>query len=451
MHTAAHSSDTVRRRSAALPGGDNPYLNLIAPSGLRKSALLEVLIGMAIALGLAYMLWPDDPLLIDSAYPWLWLLATIFALRYGALLGVLAGMCILVAWWLLYSPTLASAPTLLFTGGMIQLVVAGHFSDLWMGRLRRFEGTNEYLDDRLGSLINNHYLLRASHEHLEREMLGSPVTLRDAVTHLREVALASDDKHDFPGAQQFLEYAATVCRVDQAAIFRVSQGKVQAGVIASVGGDFELAVNDPLLLACLESHQLTHLRSPDAEHSDYIACVPIITVEKGLIAVLVVRVMPFLATNTENLQLLRTLANYFVDGLSHAALIKSVQQHVHTCPDEFALELGRVARMTHEAGIPSTLMVFKFPLDSAFEPAIDLLRHERRSLDVIWTHPSDKALIVVMLLPLTDTLGAHGYRLGIQHQCEAKLGLDLDGNDVRIETVSVPAEAPGSALCRLLD
>jgi hypothetical protein len=450
MSTATLAPDTGRRRAADYAGRESRYLTIVAPNGLRKSAILEVLIGMVVALALAYMLQPSDPLLIESPYPWLWLLATIFALRYGALLGVLAGLCIMAAGWLLYDPAQYSVPTLLFAGGMIQLVVAGHCSDLWIGRLRRLNDANDYLDDRLSSLITNHYLLRVSHEHMEREMLGRPVTLRDAVAQLREAARANEDTHDFPGAQPLLEYAATVCRVDQAAIFRVTEGDVDPTALASVGADFVLELYDPLLVACLESRQLTHLRSPDSENSAYIACVPIIANEIGLIAVLVVRGMPFLALNTDNLQLLRTLSNYYVDGLSQTTLVKGIHQHVPACPEEFALELGRVARMKNEAGIPSTLMSFEFPPDAPFKFAIDFLRSERRTLDLVWAYATDQALIVFVLLPLTDTLGAHGYRLRMQRQCQAKLGLDLDGSDVRIDAVAVPAEAPGLALHRLL-
>lgn len=451
MNTAIQSSDTGRHSAAMFGGRESRYLSIIVPNGLGKWATLEVLVGMAVAIGLGYVLHPTDPLLMDSAYPWPWLLATIFALRYGALLGVLGGLCIMTAWWLLYTPPLFTIPTVLFTGGMIQLVVAGHCSDLWMGRLRRMKGTNDYLDDRLSSLISNHYLLRASHEEMEKEMVGRPVTLRSAVAHLREHIHASEDKHGFPGAQQLLEYAATVCSVDQAAIFRVIGDDVHPIAIAAIGNDFPLVPDDSLLVASLESQQLTHLRTPDTEHSEYIACVPIIAIEQGLIAVLVVRSMPFLAVNTDNLQLLRTLSNYFVDGLSHASLVRGIQQHVRECPDEFALELARVARMANEAGIPSTLIAFHFPLDSGFESAADILHSERGTLDFTWTHASGKALTVVMLLPLTDTLAAHRYRLRIQHQCETKLGIDLDGTEVCVETVAVPAEAPGLALYRLLN
>ena len=157
MNTATLVPDTGRRRATDYAGRESRYLTIVAPNGLRKSAVVEVLIGMAVALGLAYMLRPGDPLLIDSPYPWLWLLATIFALRYGALLGVLAGLCIIASGWLLYDPAQYPVPTLLFAGGMMQLVIAGHCSDLWIGRLRRLNDANDYLDDRLNSLITNHY------------------------------------------------------------------------------------------------------------------------------------------------------------------------------------------------------------------------------------------------------------------------------------------------------
>ncbi len=450
MNTVTLSTDTGRRTTADSAGRESRYLAIVAPNGLRGFAVVEVLVGMAVALGLSYVLRPGDPLLIDSPYPWLWLLATIFALRYGALLGVVAGLCILAAAWLLYDPAKYPIPTVLFAGGMIQLVVAGHCSDLWIGRLRRLSAANDYLDDRLGSLITSHYLLRASHEHMEREMLGRPVTLRDAVAQLREAGRAMQGSEEAPGMQQLLEYAASVCSVDQAAIFRATGDGLAADALASIGADFPLEPEDSLLVACLETHQLTHLRSPDCQSSAYIACVPIVAHDRGLVAVLVVRSMPFLALTTENLQLLRTLSNYYVDGWSQTASVKGIRQHVPACPDEFALELGRLARVSDEAGIPSTLMAFRFPQAAAYQSAIDILRSERRSLDLIWVHASDQASIVFVLLPLTDTLAAHAYRLRMQRECQVRLGLDLDGMGVRVDALAVPVQAPGLALRHLL-
>ncbi|UYO93591.1 PelD GGDEF domain-containing protein [Pollutimonas sp. M17] len=450
MSTVILPQDSGRRVAADHARRESRYLAIVAPNGLRSFAVLEVVTGMAAALGLAYILRPDDPLLIGSPYPWLWLLATIFALRYGALLGVLSGLCIVAAAWLFHDAAQYPMPTVLLAGGMIQLVVVGHCSDVWVGRLRRLNAANDYLGERLGSLITNHYLLRASHEHMEREMLGRSVTLRDAIAQLRKASRANLDGQDVPGMQQLLDYAACVSSVDHAAIYRMTDKGLSPDALASIGPNFPLDLDDPLLRACLESHQLTHLRSPDGESSTYVACVPLIANERGLIAVLVVRGMPFLALNTDNLQLLRALLNYYVDGLAHTAVVKDIQQHVPTCPEEFALELGRLARLTNEAGIPSTLMAFEFSRDALSEPVMDILRSERRTLDLIWLHATEQTSIVFVLLPLTDTVRAQGCRLRVKRQCQDRLALDLDAMDVHIDIVAVPAQAPGLALRRLL-
>src|SRR5690606_29064538 len=112
-------------------------------------------------------------------------------------------------------------PTMLFVGGMAQLVIAGHFADIWSARGRRLKAMNTYLDDSLVSITNNHYLLRVSHERLERDILAKPFTLRDAIEHVRSLPVASGENATLPNADAILAFVANGCQISQASIFPV--------------------------------------------------------------------------------------------------------------------------------------------------------------------------------------------------------------------------------------
>src|SRR3546814_452150 len=137
---------------------------------------------MALIMGLSYLSHPSDPLCLNSYFPWVGLAAMIAALRYGTLFGVVAGLCMMAGWRLLYGEADgAGFPVMFFAGVLIQVVIAGYFRDTWASRAKRVGNTNQYLNDRLASITNNHYLLRISHDRLEKDLLSRPSTLRHAI------------------------------------------------------------------------------------------------------------------------------------------------------------------------------------------------------------------------------------------------------------------------------
>src|SRR5690606_19383549 len=154
---------------------------MLAPLMVRPYAVIEVLVGMGLIFACSYLLRPQDPLFMESEFPWLWLPATVFALRYGAILGALAGLSVAAAWiWCCVLSTGDYSPIAQSGGVMALLVVVGHFCDLWEARTRRLKALNTYLGESLRSLTSHHSLLKLSHQRLERDSLTKPLTLRDA-------------------------------------------------------------------------------------------------------------------------------------------------------------------------------------------------------------------------------------------------------------------------------
>ena len=56
-----------------------------APKQYSRQAVYEVLVFTVGSILLAAWSHPDDPLLTRLAFPWLWLVCTVLALRYGTL------------------------------------------------------------------------------------------------------------------------------------------------------------------------------------------------------------------------------------------------------------------------------------------------------------------------------------------------------------------------------
>nr|MBF0686127.1 GAF domain-containing protein [Pseudomonas sp.] len=370
---------------------------LLAPAVTRPSAVIEVISGMALVFACCRFLRPTDPLLLGIDFPWIWLVATVFALRYGALLGVLAGFCVIADWFVFYGNAGGTSfPIMLFMGGLAQLIIAGHFCDLWVGRLTRLRVLSSHQDERLASITTNHYLLRISHDRLEREILSKPFTLRDALEHVRSLPTSADDKAVLPNADAILQLAASACQIAQASIFAGPADRLGRQPVASVGEPFEIEIEDPLLRQCLDRSSLAHLRQTGDMQSAYLVCAPIMTASGRMMGVLAVRQMSFLALNAENLQLLLVLLNYYAGGVEQRALVAPIQHSLPRCPYDFSLELARLARIRQSSGVGSAMVGLVFPRSSLGDLLVHRLREEHRSPDLLWTYELEHVRVLVV-------------------------------------------------------
>ncbi|APD11235.1 hypothetical protein UC34_11445 [Pandoraea vervacti] len=445
------------RRSQPL-GNLGRWGKRVAPAVTSPFALLEVLNLTLIAVLIAWRLRPGDPLLLSTQFPWLWLVTLIGALRYGSLAGAVSGALLIVAWHVLCGPAFGPFPMAHFAGGMTMALVAGHFCDIWSHRAKRSQGINAYYSDRLVAITHNHYLLRVSHERLERDLLARPLTLRDALTRLRDLTVRrSADAQGAPGglpnAQAMLEFAALTCQIEVASMFAVKGGRLVSTPIARVGEGFEPDADDPLIRDCIQEGALAHVKADDAtaDGSPYLACAPLLDADGTLLCVLIVRRMPFLALNHDNLQLLLVLLAYYAHGVAHQPLVAGVRASVPQAPYDFALELGRLARLKRASGIESSLVALSFPRgargDSLFEQTV----RQRRALDALWTMSTPRTQIAIALMPITDEHGIDGYLMRVEALLRQQYDVDFQSGHIAVHTARIDAETPGDGLRKLME
>lgn len=487
MNTATAQSGAAGSK----PRHSNPFGNLgavrrlVAPAVTRPFAIVETVVFMLVLLGLCWVFDRADPLLLNSGFPWLWFAPFIIGLRYGTLPGLLASAMTVAAWYLLGAYHGAAWPTMFFTGGLLQTIVAGHFGDTWGHRAARASTINDYLNDRLVAITNSHYLMRLSHERLEKDLLSRPTTLRDSITELRRLsvlgegatqgAVAADAANaalqapasgdaaaqatrpsaplrDLPGVHGLLEFVAQVCQIEVAALFPVRNGRVGTQAAARVGDDFAFAPDDELVAHAISTMSVAHLKSEDipAAQSQYQVCAPLVSADGQLLAVLVIKRMPFLSLNFDNLQLLLVLLGYYADGVEHAGLVAGILETVPGCPYDFALDLGRLTRLRRDAGIASSMVALVFPRDEAGDSLFEHVIRRRRALDLMWPVQTASQSVLVNLMPATDTTGIDGYLARIESSLSAQFNLDLESARVGVHTLHLGSMEPGLALQRLL-
>ncbi|MGS1035153.1 PelD GGDEF domain-containing protein [Burkholderia glumae] len=457
MQSAADASKT---RSSSALGRLGPMRRFIAPAVTRPFAIVEAVAFVMLALAVSRLCSPHDPLLLQAGFPWLWFPPMIVALRYGTLLGLLGGALMVAAWKLGYPPG-APWPVMMFVGGLTQTVIAGHFGDTWGHRARRASTLNDYLNERLVAITNSHYLMRLSHERLEKDLLSKPTTLRDSITELRRLSVGAEPQDGpgapaplraLPSAAGMLEFVAQVCQIEIGAVFPVLDGRPATEAVACVGDAFPLCTSDELVVHALRTRSVAHLRGEHADlaQSAYLVCAPLVSADGEVIALLAVPRMPFLALNFDNLQLLLVLLAYYADGVEHASVVRDILADVPDCPYDFALDLGRLARLNRDAGIASSLVALAFPRSEAGDSLFEHVLRRRRALDLMWPLQTASHSVLVNLMPATDTTGVDGYLARIETSLDSQFGLDMERAHIGVHTLHLGPLEPGAALRRLL-
>jgi polysaccharide biosynthesis protein PelD len=461
--------NTVTAQNAATgakPRHSNPFGNLsawrrlVAPAVARPFSIVESIVLVAIVFGLSWTLDHNDPFMLHSGFPWLWLAPLIVALRYGTLLGLLGCALLVGAYETMTHASAAAWPTMFFTGGILQTIVAGHFGDTWGSRARRANSINDYLNDRLVAITNSHYLMRLSHERLEKDLLTKPTTLRDSITELRRISVVhgldkEKDKRsagDVPGARELLEFVAHACQIEVAALYPVNDGKVGREALAHVGDTFDFDPRDELVQRALETNAVAHLKNDDrpVTNTHLLVCAPLISADGRMLAMLAVRRMPFLSLNFDNLQLLLVLLGYYADGVEHSKQVRDILRSVPDIPYEFALDVSRLTRLERSSGITTSLVALVFPHDDAGDSFFEHVIRRRRALDLMWPVKSEGQSVLLNLMPATDATGVDGYLARIEASLRAQFNLDLEGARIGVHTLNVGHDEPGPALKRLL-
>lgn len=433
------------------------YARVLAPAVNSRAAVVELVVSMVLAMTLAWLVFPQNPLLLGLGFPWAWLLPMVLALRYGTLIGIGSVLMLLGGWFVFHDMGAQEGafPRLFFLGGMLLVLLAGQFGDVWGTRLARARAVNRYLDERLAALTKNHYLLRISHSRLENDLLARPTTLRDTLSQLRGVTQEESAQGNtvLAGAQAMLQVVAQACQLEAAALYPSDGASVEADAVARIGTEFGFDADDALVRHCLETRQLAHLRSDGLQHdaqTRYVAVAPVLAGADKLIGVLVVERMPFLALTYETLQMLMVLLGYYADGVDHARATQAIQSALPGCPFPFALDYARLSRLRRDTGIESSVVALVFDVDEARDALYEQVIRSRRALDVAWplANPNHRALLTLM--PLSDAQAVSAYLVRIEDMLRAQFGTDFEASKVGVYTLSVPAAGSEDALVRLL-
>ncbi len=427
-----------------------------------RLALLETVLFCAITLAARYWLTPQNPFGIEEQFPWLWILPALMAMRYGTAIGVVSVVIMVLSWFAMRKlgippdPVYDEFPKVFFMGGLLLILVCGQFSDMWNSHIHRLRVINAYLDERLGTLTKNHYLLRLSHDRLEQDLLGKPMTLRETLIRLRELT-STRSGDGLSGAQEFIQLLGQSFQLEIAAIYGVgADGKLAAPMQATLGNPSALKLDDPLLRYSLEENTLVHIQTGNVSEeardgSIYLVCAPLLSSKNTLIGMLTIEKLPFFALNDNALQQITVFTGFYADGLVIGEAIQPVLELVPHCPQELALDIVRLHRIKVGEGVESSLVVLVFEKDERSMDMFELARRLNRGVDISWHFSGERRDALLTLLTLAGSVALEGYLMRVEGALEKQFGMDFLAAGVGIHVQPVGLVSPGESLKHLID
>lgn len=422
-----------------------------------RSKWIESLVIPLLAIGIAWLASPADPLLRGAAFPWLWFAPVLVALRYGVLPGLIGGMLMLANWFVVDAMSISGTgdfPREYFFGGGLIILICGEFSDVWRDRLLRIDETNLYLIERLSGLTKRHLLLNLSHDRLEQEMLARPGSLRDAMVRLRDVVIESGAATEgMPGTESLLQLLAQYVNIEAAALYVAHEegGHFTLGrMIGELGDPLSLLPDDELLQLAIETGNLTHIASSDLSlHSNQLVVAPLVASDNSLIGVLAVSRMPFFSLGVENLQMMSVMLAYYANNIHTAPQVHDIGQRIPGIPVEFAEEFARLMLMQNKFNIAShmSVMVFRGPRRADIP---DEFLRIKRGLDIYWQTLVEGNPAVVVLMPFASHSAKDGFLERIESWMKTRFGGGFDILEIDIRSIGFADTNPVEAFARIV-
>ncbi len=396
----------------------------------KAQTYIETIVLTVGALILGFWLRPEDPLFLHATFPWLLLIPVLIALRHGRLFGAIAITLIVLT--MLFTIRIAqftwNSYQLWLLGGITLTMICGEFHAMWERRQFSLTQKTNYLDTRLESLSRAYGVLRLSHDRLEESLIVKPATLRQSFLELRHLLMKTTHKFDKEVATAYLNLLASDAGFNEAGLYKRDKTHWQTKAIAHVGSDEPLLVEDVLIKRCLKKHHTAYVavnRLDANVTSAYLAVVPMETSDEHLLAILVIRDIPFIALNEETLKKLSLLLAYIADEEWAAEKAVQVQALYPDCPSMFASELFKMKHLTQIAAIDSSVVAFYLKPSEQRKDIIFFLCQEKRALDIIWETTHGEDTIIFLLMPLAERSMITGYIQRIQLALLAQEGVTL--------------------------
>jgi len=386
----------------------------------RQSPLLqatEVILFALIILSVGYYIEPTDPLLVQANFSFMILWLAIVTLFYGLNMGIVMWIFFAVISFVFYHED--DFFTSILLENLFFVFLFGLFFSNLHDEMDKYKIKHKYLQLRLKELSNAFFTLKISHDKLESIYIIQPASFRFVISEILE-----SSQHNTPeeSATNTLKVLKKFFSVNAAMILKV-KGKKLGKCFASIG-EIQRDVNphDKLIEEVLLQQKAMFLNDiEERSQTSYLFAVPFIDKRDEIIALLIVKDIPFLYYNQDTLLKINVVFNYiwteYKKRASLQALPKASQKFIGLKKDQherqdivdFKLEVLRLNNILKDFNIDSRLFAI-YTKNEPIHKEIEDFLYENEIFEVLDQYISlqcGENYLHLILFPLITSAGIH--------------------------------------------
>ncbi len=374
----------------------------------KSSNIFEALIITSILFLLSMLFFKNDPLFLYSNFPIFTIITAILVLFYGTLAAAFIIPISGIYFYFFYPLNLLES----ILGEYVLILIFIKFHTMWSQKVLQTTKKFEYLDNKLKELTHSFYLLKTSHDILEKSYISKPYSIRDAFKSIKK---AFYQKEHF---SQFLNILKSFYGVNEA-ILVINKNK-NLTLVATTDQNFKFDQEDILIKEAIDQQKpiYIHTNNNTDKNSKFLAVIPVLQ-NDTLIALLAIRKISFLNFNKDNLQSITIALRYFFDQLKFYNYLK-INPYQKTKEALFNYELNIVAKLKKEYNINSHIVIFKL-FDELLEYTfLHNIEKIIRSIDQFIIYQNQNTNIII-LLPLSSNYAAESFAKRVQKEFNSSL------------------------------
>jgi len=403
---------------------------------LHDYAYVETVVILALYFFIGYLINPDDICMLHKDVPYILVLLAVITLFHGFENGVLAMAIVTTAMWYFYP----SFDHIQFLVVLMMTMIYSEFHYYWIKKIQTAEINADYRGVKLDELAKAFYTLKISHDQLEKNYVIKPMSIRNSMEHIINTNKEINDVYEMNQREReyylhFLVLLGKSFNVESAIVIYKKDtqsdeplSEKNANIVFGEGVEevkAEEVFKNFLVDKAISRMTAIYISDKFGEpttipdiSSDYLAALPAIQSGK-VVSVLVIKKMPFMAFNRENLTSVSILLEYLSIEIGYRDILESTDEVDIIKDENFRVEYARLKYLYTKYQVVSILMVLRIDNELQSVRVYDKIVRMLRSLDMATMIEQNGFYYIVLMFPLHDKAAALGYLnrlLGTLHE-----------------------------------
>lgn len=388
-------------------------------------AYAETIIILAGYLFIGYLIDPKDICLLNGDISYILILLSVITLFHGFENGILSVGVIALAMWLFYP----SFQYIEFLFALMMTMIFSEFHYYWTKKITAAEINADYRGVKLEELSKAFYTLKISHDQLEKNYVIKPMSIRNSIEQIvnkhteidEEFSVKERDREYYRHFLKLLEksfnvQSAVIIYKDDADDALLSEKTAHLVYSEDVlQENVEKLFKNILVDKAVSRMTPIYISDTTGEptvvsdvYGEYLAALPAVQ-ENKVVSVLVIKKMPFMAFNRENLTAISILLEYFAIEIRHKDVLLNYDE-INIIKDEaFRFEYARLKHLYKKYGVESILLVLRINNELQATRLYEKIIKMLRSLDMVTIVKENEFYYIVLMFPLHDKAAALGY------------------------------------------